>query len=170
MGVVMGRDEKVNIPHMYIKLVMDLAKLRKFHWGLHSYDFLLSSIEKARKKLGKKNSYIFEGVSYAFQILIMEEILDFGEICGRRFSDSFRGPRCGNWKEIAKVSYEDIIQLEDSFTKKGDLFSVISVTGNGDVFLHADYSRKDEMEDEQVDLLLNRIKTSLIGATQKGQL
>ena len=44
------------------------------------------------------------------------------------------------------------------------------MTGNGDVFLHADYSRKDEMEDEQVDLLLNRIKTSLIGATQKGQL
>ena len=27
MGVVMGRDEKVNIPHMYIKLVMDLDKL-----------------------------------------------------------------------------------------------------------------------------------------------
>ncbi|KAG2253510.1 hypothetical protein Bca4012_101213 [Brassica carinata] len=58
MGVVMGRDEKVNIPHMYIKLVMDLDKLRNFHWGLHSYDFLLSSIEKARKKLGKKNRYI----------------------------------------------------------------------------------------------------------------
>ncbi|KAG2270234.1 hypothetical protein Bca4012_072388 [Brassica carinata] len=40
----------------------------------------------------------------------------------------------------------------------GDLFSVISVTGNGDVFLHADYTRKDEMEDERVDFLLNRIK------------
>uniref|UniRef100_A0A0D3BUX1 DUF1985 domain-containing protein n=1 Tax=Brassica oleracea var. oleracea TaxID=109376 RepID=A0A0D3BUX1_BRAOL len=34
VGVVMGRDEKVGIPHMYIKLVMDFDKLRKFHWGL----------------------------------------------------------------------------------------------------------------------------------------
>ncbi|KAF2558838.1 hypothetical protein F2Q68_00014566 [Brassica cretica] len=128
MGVVMGRDEKVNIPHIYIKLVMDLDKLRKFHWGLHSYDFLLSSIEKARKKLVKKNSYIFEGFSYAFQIWIMEAILDFGEICGRRVTDSFRVPSCSNWKGVAKVSNEDIIQLENSFTEKGDLFSVISVT------------------------------------------
>ncbi|KAF2599855.1 hypothetical protein F2Q68_00009122 [Brassica cretica] len=111
MGVVMGRYEKVNIPDMYIKLVMDLDKLCKFHWGLHSYDFLLSSIEKARKKLG-----------------------------------------------VAKVSYEDIIQLEESFTEKGDLFSVISVSGNGDVLRDADYTRKDEMEDERVDLLLDRIK------------
>ncbi|XP_013589590.1 PREDICTED: uncharacterized protein LOC106298029 [Brassica oleracea var. oleracea] len=134
MGVVMGRDEKVNIPHMYIKLVMDLDKLRNFHWGLHSYDFLLSSIEK---------------------IWIMP---DFGEICGSKVPDSFSGPRCGNWKGVAKVSYEDIIQLEESFTKKGDLFSVISVSGNGDVLRHADYTRKDEMEDERVDLLLDRIK------------
>ncbi|XP_013668972.1 uncharacterized protein LOC106373333 [Brassica napus] len=158
MGVVMGRDEKVNIPHIYIKLVMDLDKLQKFHWGLHSYDFLLSSIEKARKKLVKKNSYIFEGFSYAFQIWIMEAIPDFGEICGRRVTDSFRVPSCSNWKGVAKVSNEDIIQRENSFTEKGDLFSVISVTGNGDVFLHADYTRKDEMEDERVDFLLNMIK------------
>ncbi|KAF3612119.1 hypothetical protein DY000_02047070 [Brassica cretica] len=151
MGVVMGRDEKVNIPHIYIKLVMDLDKLRKFHWGLHSYDFLLSSIEKARKKLVKKNSYIFEGFSYAFQIWIMEAIPDFGEICGRRVTDSFRVPSCSNWKGVAKVSNEDIIQLENSFTEK-------ILTGNGDVFLHADYTRKDEMEDERVDFLLNRIK------------
>ncbi|KAF8105774.1 hypothetical protein N665_0156s0028 [Sinapis alba] len=93
MGVVMGRDEKVNIPPMYIKLVMDLDKLQNFHWGLHSYDFLMSSIEKVRKKLGKKDSYIFEGFSYAFQIWIMEAILDFGEMCGRKVSDNFRGPR-----------------------------------------------------------------------------
>uniref|UniRef100_A0A0D3AQT6 DUF1985 domain-containing protein n=1 Tax=Brassica oleracea var. oleracea TaxID=109376 RepID=A0A0D3AQT6_BRAOL len=142
IGVVMGRDEKVNIPDMYIKLVMDLDKLRKFHWGLHSYDFLLSSIEKARKKLGKKNSYIFDGFSYAFQIWIMEAIPDFGEICGSKVSDSFSGPRCENWKGVAK----------------GDLFSVISVSGNSDVLRDADYTRKDEMEDERVDLLLDRIK------------
>uniref|UniRef100_A0A0D3CL92 Ubiquitin-like protease family profile domain-containing protein n=1 Tax=Brassica oleracea var. oleracea TaxID=109376 RepID=A0A0D3CL92_BRAOL len=112
VGVVMGRDEKVSIPHMYIKLVMDFDKVRKFHWGLHSYDFLLSSIEKAMKKLG------------------------------RRVSDSFKGPRCGNWKGVAK----------------DNLFSVISVTGNGNVFLDVDYIRKGEMEDQRVDLLLERIR------------
>ncbi|XP_013680161.1 uncharacterized protein LOC106384797 [Brassica napus] len=158
VGVVMGRDEKVSIPHMYIKLLMDFDKVRKFHWGLHSYDFLLSSIEKARKKLGKKESYIFEGFSYALQIWIMEAIPDFGEILGRRVSDSFKGPRCDNWKGVAKVSYEDIIELEDSLIKKDNLFSVISVTGNGDVFLDVDYIRKGEVEDERVDLLLERIR------------
>ncbi|XP_013588116.1 PREDICTED: uncharacterized protein LOC106296513 [Brassica oleracea var. oleracea] len=158
VGVVMGRDEKVSIPHMYIKLVMDFDKVRKFHWGLHSYDFLLSSIEKAMKKLGKKESYIFEGFSYALQIWIMEAIPDFGEILGRRVSDSFKGPRCGNWKGVAKVSYEDIIELEDSLTKKDNFFSVISVTGNGDVFLDAQYTREGEMEDERVDLVLGRIR------------
>ncbi|KAG2281845.1 hypothetical protein Bca52824_053065 [Brassica carinata] len=75
-----------------------------------------------------------------------------------KVSDSFSGPRCENWKGVAKVSYEDIIQLEESFTEKGDLFSVISVSGNGDVLRDADYTRKDEMEDERVDLLLDRIK------------
>ncbi|KAG5409187.1 hypothetical protein IGI04_005506, partial [Brassica rapa subsp. trilocularis] len=39
-------------------------------------------------------------------------------------------------------------------TNKGDLL----VSGNGDVLRHADYTRKDEMEDERVDLLLDRIK------------
>lgn len=118
MGVVMGRDEKVKIPHMYIKLVMDLRKLREFHWGIHSYDFLLSSIEKVRKKLTKKESYILEGFSFAFQIWIMEAIPDLGEILGKRVSDSFISPRCGNWIGAAKVSYEDIRQLEESFTEK----------------------------------------------------
>ncbi|KAF2583666.1 hypothetical protein F2Q70_00035261 [Brassica cretica] len=80
MGVVMGRDEKVNIPHMYIKLVMDLDKVRKFHWGLHSFDFLLSSIDKTRKKFDNKETYILEGFTYAFQIWIMEAVPDFGEI------------------------------------------------------------------------------------------
>uniref|UniRef100_M4DZN9 Uncharacterized protein n=1 Tax=Brassica campestris TaxID=3711 RepID=M4DZN9_BRACM len=49
MGVVMARVEKVNIPHMYIKLLMVFDRVRKFHLGLH-YDFLLSLIEKTRKK------------------------------------------------------------------------------------------------------------------------
>ncbi|KAF2558846.1 hypothetical protein F2Q68_00014568 [Brassica cretica] len=33
MGVVMGKDEKVNIPHLYMKLAMDLEKLRNYPWG-----------------------------------------------------------------------------------------------------------------------------------------
>ena len=41
---------------------------------------------------------------------------------------------------------------------QGDLFSVISVTGNGDMFQHVDYTRKGEMEDERVDLLQDRIR------------
>lgn len=65
MGVVMARVEKVNTPHMYIKLLMVFDKVRKFHLGLH-YDFWLSLIEKTRKKLDKKESYIFKGFSYAF--------------------------------------------------------------------------------------------------------
>ena len=32
------------------------------------------------------------------------------------------------------------------------------MTGNGDVFLDVDYVRKGEMEDERVDLLLERIR------------
>ncbi|KAF2558337.1 hypothetical protein F2Q68_00014395 [Brassica cretica] len=85
-----------------------------------------------------------------------------GVVMGRdekvNIPDIFVGPRCGNWKGVANVSYEDIIELEDSLTKKGDLFSVISETGNGDMFLHVDYTRKGEMEDERVDLLLDRIR------------
>ncbi|KAF3492557.1 hypothetical protein DY000_02052939 [Brassica cretica] len=33
-------DEKVWIPHKYIKLVMDFEKMRKYPWGLHSFDML----------------------------------------------------------------------------------------------------------------------------------
>ncbi|KAF3537772.1 hypothetical protein F2Q69_00022729 [Brassica cretica] len=33
MGVVIGRDEKVNFPHLYMKLAMDLEKHRNYPWG-----------------------------------------------------------------------------------------------------------------------------------------
>ena len=48
----------------------------------------------------------------------MEAIPDFGEICGRQVSGSFVGPRYGNWKGVANVYYEDIIELEESLTKE----------------------------------------------------
>uniref|UniRef100_A0A0D3BIY5 DUF1985 domain-containing protein n=1 Tax=Brassica oleracea var. oleracea TaxID=109376 RepID=A0A0D3BIY5_BRAOL len=54
MGVVMGKDEKVNIPHLYMKLAMDLEKLRNYPWGLYSFDFLLKQIDKTRHKLEQK--------------------------------------------------------------------------------------------------------------------
>uniref|UniRef100_A0A0D3BWQ5 Uncharacterized protein n=1 Tax=Brassica oleracea var. oleracea TaxID=109376 RepID=A0A0D3BWQ5_BRAOL len=54
MGVVMGKDEKVNIPHLYMKLAMDLENLRNYPWGLYSFDFLLKQIDKTRHKLEQK--------------------------------------------------------------------------------------------------------------------
>ncbi|KAF3538917.1 hypothetical protein F2Q69_00023797 [Brassica cretica] len=123
--------------------------VRKFHLGLH-YDFWLSLIEKTRKKLDKKESYIFKGL------------------------------RCDNWKGAAKVSYEDIIQIEDSFPENGELFSIISLTGSGDVFLDVDYTRKEtemeeaekediESEDEIVDDtdVVADVETSLVNVAGK---
>ncbi|KAL0731523.1 hypothetical protein Bca4012_027617 [Brassica carinata] len=35
MGVVMMRDEEVNIPHRYMKLVMGLEQFQNYPWSLH---------------------------------------------------------------------------------------------------------------------------------------
>ncbi|KAF3603710.1 hypothetical protein F2Q69_00034031 [Brassica cretica] len=89
MGVVMGRDEKVNIPHLYMKLAMDLEKLRNYPWGLYSFDFLLKQIDKIRHKLEQKEGYLMEGFLFGFQIWIMEAISALGEICGTKVSKIF---------------------------------------------------------------------------------
>ncbi|KAG2331272.1 hypothetical protein Bca52824_002452 [Brassica carinata] len=44
------------------------------------------------------------------------------------------------------------------FFIRGDLFSVISESGNGNLVLDTLYERKGEMEDERADLLLNKIR------------
>lgn len=54
----------------------------------------------------------------------MEEISDIVEILGRRVFKSFIGLRCDNRKGAAKVSYEDIIQIEDSFPENVCIFVV----------------------------------------------
>ncbi|CAF2056633.1 unnamed protein product [Brassica oleracea] len=56
-GLVMAKDEKVCIPHKYIKLVMDFDKMRKFLSGLHSFDALVTTITEARDKVKTQNSY-----------------------------------------------------------------------------------------------------------------
>ena len=68
MGVVMGKDEKVNIPHLYMKLAMDLEKLQNYPWGMYSFDFLLKQIDKTRHKLEQKEGYLMEGFLFGFQI------------------------------------------------------------------------------------------------------
>ncbi|XP_048634039.1 uncharacterized protein LOC106448113 [Brassica napus] len=77
-GLVMAKDEKVCIPHKYIKLVMDFDKMRKYPWGLHSFDALVTSITEARDKVKTQNSYVIDGFSYALQIWLMEAIPDIG--------------------------------------------------------------------------------------------
>ncbi|KAL9299110.1 hypothetical protein AtEden1_Chr2g0228511 [Arabidopsis thaliana] len=47
-GIVVARDEIKNIKVKYIKLVMDLEKLRAYPWDLHSFDYLVKSITKAK--------------------------------------------------------------------------------------------------------------------------
>ncbi|KAF3599580.1 hypothetical protein F2Q69_00034025 [Brassica cretica] len=84
MGVVMGRDEKVNIPHLYMKLAIDLEKLQNYPWGLYSFDFLLKQIDKTRHKLEQKEGYLMERFLFGFQIWIMEALPALGEICGTK--------------------------------------------------------------------------------------
>nr|ABD65088.1 hypothetical protein 27.t00109 [Brassica oleracea] len=136
MGVVMGKDEKVNIPHQYMKLAMDLEKLQNYPWGLYSFDFLLKQIDKTRHKLEQKEGYLMEGFLFGFQIWIMEVVPALGEICDTKVSKNFTGPLCGNWRGCAKCSYEDIIGVENLFPEN-----------------------KDEKKDERVDRILDMINS-----------
>lgn len=113
---LMAKDEKINIPHAYIRLVMDFDKLRKYPWGLHAYDLLLDSIKKARFKL-KKNSYVLDGFSYALQIWLMEAIPDIGTLLGQKYKEGITSVRCQNWYGNGKVSYHDITALETALGK-----------------------------------------------------
>ncbi|KAL0688839.1 hypothetical protein Bca4012_088516 [Brassica carinata] len=125
---VMAKDEKINIPHAYIRLVMDFDKMRKYPWGLHAYDMLLDSIKKARFKL-KQNSYVLDGFSYALQIWLMEAIPDIGTLLGRKYKEG-----------ITSV-----------------VFPFISDTGNNDVIAGVKFKRDDEKKDERVDKILSLV-------------
>ncbi|KAF3598912.1 hypothetical protein F2Q69_00036708, partial [Brassica cretica] len=119
--------EKVCIPHKYIKLVMDFDKMRKFMWGLHSFDELVTSITEAGDKA----------------------IPDIGFLLGEKLREGVTSMRCRNWKGSAKVSYEDIISIESDFASTGVVFPYISSTGNGNIIVDAGFERDDEMNDER---------------------
>ncbi|CAN6817464.1 unnamed protein product, partial [Brassica oleracea] len=153
---LMAKDEKINIPHAYIRLVMDFDKLRKYPWGLHAYDLLLDSIKKARFKL-KKNSYVLDGFSYALQIWLMEAIPDIGTLLGQKYKEVITSVRCQNWYGNGKVSYHDITALETSLENKAVVFPFISDTGNNDVVASVTFRRDDEKKDERVDKIISLI-------------
>ena len=115
---VLARDEKANIPLKYIKVVMDLEKVRKYPWGVAAYDLLYNSITKTRDNLkDKTTSYVLDGFSYAFQIWAMEAVPNIGKLCGKKLDKGFtNGPRCIYWMGAGKVSYEEIIRLEQILT------------------------------------------------------
>lgn len=108
---VMAKDEKIDIPQEYIRLVMDFDKMRKYLWGLLAYDMLVESIQNARSKL-KKNSYVLDGFSYALQIWLMEAIPSIGTLLGQKYQEGITSVRCRNWYGHGKVSYHDITALE----------------------------------------------------------
>ncbi|XP_056867021.1 uncharacterized protein LOC130512749 [Raphanus sativus] len=60
--MVCARDQKANIPIKYIKLVMDLEKVRKYPWRVASFDLLCEPIGKTRDNLKEKTtSYVLDG-------------------------------------------------------------------------------------------------------------
>ncbi|KAL0645720.1 hypothetical protein Bca4012_044011 [Brassica carinata] len=151
----MAKDEKVCIPHKYIKLVMDFDKMRKYLWGLHSFDALVTSITEARDKVKTQNSYVIDGFSYALQIWLMEAIPDIGSLLGKKLKEGVTSMRCRNWKGSDKVSYENIISIESDFASTGVVFPYISSTGNGNIIVDAGFEQDDEMNDERVDLIID---------------
>ncbi|CAN6998465.1 unnamed protein product [Brassica oleracea var. botrytis] len=152
----MAKDEKINIPHAYTRLVMDFDKLRKYPWGHHAYDLLLDSINKARFKL-KKNSYVLDGFFYTLQIWLMEVIPDIGTLLGQKYKEGITSVRCQNWYGNGKVSYHDITALETALGKKAVVFPFISDTGNNDVVASVTFKRDDEKKDERVDKIISLI-------------
>lgn len=59
------------------------------------------------------DSYVLEGFSYVLQIWAMEAILAVGKLLGTKLTADFiAGQRCFNWQGAAKVSCDEIKQLE----------------------------------------------------------
>ncbi|XP_018464130.2 uncharacterized protein LOC108835364 [Raphanus sativus] len=159
MYVVLARDEKANIPLKYIKVVMDLEKLRRYPWGVAAYDFLCESVVKTRDFLSEKTtSYVFGGFSYALQIWAMEAVPKIGKLCGKKLVKGFKdGPRCVNWMGAAKVSYDEIIHLESIFTNEDVTFPYISWTGNMNVVEDDQFRRAGDVRDDRIIVLKEMI-------------
>ncbi|KAF3595827.1 hypothetical protein DY000_02025935 [Brassica cretica] len=159
--VVLARYEKANIPLKYIKVVMDLEKVRKYPWGVAAYDLLCNSIAKTRDNLkDKTTSYVLDGFSYAFQIWAMEAVPKIGKLCGKKLDKGFtKGPRCINWMGAGKVSYEEIIRLEQILTPEDDIYAYIDWGGNYDVVQADAFRRDDDVEDDRIKNLMELIRT-----------
>ncbi|XP_018448824.1 uncharacterized protein LOC108820374 [Raphanus sativus] len=159
MYVVLARDEKANIPLKYIKVVMDLEKLRRYPWGVDVYDLLYESVVKTRDFLSEKTtSYVFDGFSYALQIWTMEAVPKIGKLCGKNLVKGFKdGPRCVNWVGAAKVSYDEIIHLERIFTNEDVTFPYISWTENMDVVDNDQFRRAGDVRDDRIIVLKEMI-------------
>ncbi|KAF2557206.1 hypothetical protein F2Q68_00017044 [Brassica cretica] len=128
--MVLARDEKANIPLKYIKVVMDLEKVRKYPWGVGAYDLLYNSISKTRDNLkDKTTSYVLDGFS------------------------------CINWMGAGKVSYEEIIRLDQILTHEDDIYAYIDWRGNYDVVQSDAFHRDDDVEDDRVKNLMELIRT-----------
>ncbi|KAF8107336.1 hypothetical protein N665_0123s0027 [Sinapis alba] len=140
---------------------MDLKKVRKYPWGVASYDLLCNSIAKNRDKLkDKTTSYVLDGFSYTLQIWAMEAVPKIGKLCGKKLDKGFKeGPRCINWMGAAKVSYEEIIRLENIFTPEDDIYPYISCRGNMVVIQNHDFFRDDDVEDDRIKVLMELIRT-----------
>ncbi|KAF8110960.1 hypothetical protein N665_0077s0022 [Sinapis alba] len=134
--VLIAKNEKVNIPHAYIKMVMNIDKLQRYPWGREAFDEL-------------KSSYVLDGFSYVLQIWIMEAIPLFGEMLGKKCNPEFIGPCCGNWLGATKLSYSEINTLKASFVSDCKLFSYISSAGNCDILESVGFLRMDEKKDER---------------------
>ncbi|KAF2563107.1 hypothetical protein F2Q70_00015221, partial [Brassica cretica] len=149
--VVLARDEKANIPLKYIAVVMDLDRVRKYPWGVASYDLLCKSIAKNRDQLKKNTtSYVLDGFSYALQIWVMEAVPKIGKLCGKKLDKGFKNsPRCINWMGAAKVSYEEIIRMTSTHTSHGHEIMMLSKLR---------FRRDDDVEDDRIKFLMELIK------------
>ena len=76
----------------------------------------MSLMKKKRKELMNPISYILDGFTYAFQIWAMEAIPALGELVGEKINkEQIEGPRRLNWGAAPKISYDDLITVENSF-------------------------------------------------------
>ncbi|CAE6075028.1 unnamed protein product [Arabidopsis arenosa] len=133
---------------------------------------LMTSIEDVKKWREKDDRIRFvyicviaglvmatDGFSYALQIWVMEAIPDIGTLVGEKISTELTAaPRCSNWKGAAKVSYEDIISVEMSFTSHAVFYPFISYSGN-EFIDDKEFVWPDEIRDGEVDNMIEMIKS-----------
>uniref|UniRef100_A0A0D3CBM6 Ubiquitin-like protease family profile domain-containing protein n=1 Tax=Brassica oleracea var. oleracea TaxID=109376 RepID=A0A0D3CBM6_BRAOL len=93
------------------------------------------------------------------KIWAMEAVPKIGKLCGKKLDKGFKNSaRCINWMGAAKVSYEEIIWLEQIITPEDDIYAYISWTGNYDVAQAQAFRRDDEVEDDRIKVLMELIK------------